>query len=188
MDAVRTLAAACTTQSYWLTGEDEMQSMRRRLRRGGMWLALVITGAMVSGPVAMRAAGHPDFTGKWQADLKTSDFGPMGAPDSAVMNVTQKDVDVTIHSELVMAGNSRAWDATCKIDGKECKSTTGEVTLSLQWQGDTLIVNRALSFNGMAIKIKETWSLSADGKTLTSARALETDQGNAEQKIIFTKS
>jgi hypothetical protein len=86
-----------------------------------------------------------------------------------------------------MGGTPRTWDATCKTDGKECKSTNGEVTLSLQWQGDTLLLNRALSLNGMAVKVKETWMLSADGKTLTSARTLETDQGNADQKIVFTK-
>jgi hypothetical protein len=134
-----------------------------------------------------RAADHPNFTGTWTADPKTSDFGPMGAPDKAVMIVTQKEPDVTIRSEFVITGIQRTWEATCKIDGSECKSTNGETTLSLQWQGDTLILNRALSFNGMAVKIKEVWSLSADSKTLTSTRTLMTDQGDAAQKIVFTK-
>jgi hypothetical protein len=164
-----------------------MQSMQRRLARSGVMLALVLTGAMLPSPAAVRAAAHPDFTGNWQADLKTSDFGPVGAPDRFAMNVTHKEPQLTIHSELVMGGTPRAWDATCTTDGKECKSTNGEVTLSLQWQGDSLAVNRAQSFAGMNVKIKETWALSADGKTLTSARSLETDQGNAAQKIVFTK-
>jgi hypothetical protein len=134
-----------------------------------------------------QAAGHPNFTGNWSVDAKTSDFGPMGAPDKALMNVTHKEPEVTIHSELVMGGTPRTWDATCKTDGTECKSTNGEVTLSVTWQGDTLILNRSLSFSGMAVKVKEAWSLSADGKTLTSTRTLMTDQGNADQKIVFTK-
>jgi hypothetical protein len=50
-----------------------------------------------------------------------------------------------------------------------------------------LLLNRALSFGGMSVKVKETWSLSSDGKTLTSTRALQTDQGNLDQKFIFTK-
>ncbi len=103
------------------------------------------------------------------------------------MNVAHKEPQLTIHSELVMGGTPRTWDATCTTDGKECKSTNGEVTLSLQWQGDSLALNRAQSFAGMNVKIKETWTLSADGKTLTSARSLETDQGSATQKIVFTK-
>jgi hypothetical protein len=102
--------------------------------------------------------------------------------------VTHKEPQFTIHSDLVMGGTPRTWDATCTTDGKECKSTNGEVTLSVQWQGDSLILNRAQSFAGMNVKIKETWALSADGKTLTSTRSLETDQGNAAQKIVFTKA
>ncbi len=149
---------------------------------------LTLAAGLLRLAAGLQAADHPNFTGNWQADPKASDFGPMGPPDKAVMNVTHKEPEVTIHSELVMAGNSRAWDATCKTDGKDCKSTNGEVTLTLSWQGDALIMNRALSFNGMAVKIKETWTLSADGKTLTSARSLQTDQGGADQKIVFTKS
>jgi hypothetical protein len=165
-----------------------MHSMQGRLKQRGMLVILTLSAfAMLRLAAGVQAAGHPNFTGDWQADPKASDFGPMGPPDKAVMNVTHKDPDVTIHSELVMGGTPRTWDATCKTDGKDCKSTNGEVTLSLQWQGDTLLLNRALSLNGMAVKVKETWTLSADGKTLTSARTLETDQGNADQKIVFTK-
>ena len=164
-----------------------MRSKHGQLKRCGLLATLTLTSALLGATTATRAAEHPNFTGNWQADPKTSDFGPMGAPDKAVMNVTHKEPEVTIHSEMVMGGTPRTWEATCKTDGKECKSTNGEVTLSVQWQGDTLILNRALSFNGMAVKVKETWSLSTDGKTLTSARALSADQGTMDQKIVFTK-
>jgi hypothetical protein len=164
-----------------------MNSMQRGRTQRRVLVILTLMVGMLRLGAGVQAADHPNFSGSWQADPKASDFGPMGAPDKALMNVTHKDPDVTIHSELVMGGNPRIWDATCKTDGKECKTTNGDVTLSLSWQGDTLILNRALSFNGMAVKIKETWSLSADGKTLTSARTVETDQGNADQKIVFTK-
>jgi hypothetical protein len=152
-----------------------------------MVAVLALAGAMLAASAVTRAADHPNFTGNWQADNKASDFGPIGAPERVVMNVTHKEPEVTIHSEFVLNGTSRTWDATCKTDGKECKSTNGDVTLSLQWEGAALILNRASSFGGMSLKIKETWSLSPDGKTLTSARALTTDQGNLDQKIIFTK-
>ena len=165
-----------------------MDSMQRgRTQRRVLVILTLMVGLLRLG-AGVQAADHPNFSGSWQADPKASDFGPMGPPDKAVMNVTHKDPDVTIHSELVMGGTPRIWDANCKTDGKECKTNNGDATLSLSWQGDTLILNRALSFNGMAVKIKETWRLSADGKTLTSARTVETDQGNADQKIIFTKS
>jgi hypothetical protein len=164
-----------------------MDSMQRWGGRRRVLVILTLTVGLLRVTAGLQAAEHPNFTGNWQADPKASDFGPMGAPDKAVMNVTHQEPDVTIHSELVMGGNPRTWDATCKTDGKECKSKAGDVTLTFTWQGETLILNRMLSFNGMAVKVKETWSLSADGKTLTSARTLETDQGNADQKIVFTK-
>jgi hypothetical protein len=160
-----------------------MHAMQGWLTRGGGGLLVMLT---LSGTL-LAAADHPNFTGSWSADPKASDFGPMGPPEKAVLTVTHKEPEVTIHSELVMGGAPRTWDATCKTDGSACKSTNGEQSLSLTWQGETLLINRALSFNGMSVKIKETWSLSSDGKTLTSARTLETDQGNADQKVIFTK-
>ena len=130
----------------------------------------------------------PNFSGNWTADLKASSFGPIGSPDHLTMQVTHKDPEISIHYDLGMAGTPVIYEATCKIDGKECKATKGEVTLSLQWQGDTLILNRAMSYGGMAIKLKESWTLSADGKTLTSSRDVSTDQGAASQKVVFTKS
>jgi hypothetical protein len=166
-----------------------MQSKQRTLNGRGLLVTLTLAlGLLRFSAAGVQAADHPNFSGSWQIDPKTSDFGPMGPPDKSVMNVTHKDPDVTIHSEVVMGGTPRVWDATCKTDGKECKSTAGDVTLSFAWQGDSLVLNRALSFNGMAVKIKENWTLSADGKTLTSTRTLETDQGNADQKIVYTKS
>jgi hypothetical protein len=156
--------------------------------RGRWRLAMATVGmACVLGVAAPKAAGHPDFSGKWVADLKASDFGPVGAPDKAMLTVKQSDPEIAIHSELSMGGQARDWEATCKTDGKECKSTNNEVTLSLEWKGDALLLNRSLSFSGMDIKIHETWTLSSDGKTLTSARSVETPQGNGEQKVIFTK-
>src|SRR5690348_616396 len=147
-------------------------------RRGrGLLVILTLTGALLRLSAVTQAADHPNFSGNWQADTKTSDFGPMPPPDKAVMTVTHQEPQLTIKSELSTGGQSRTWEATCKTDGSECKSTDGEVTLNVSWQAETLVVNRALSFNGIAVKIKETWTLSADGKTLTSARALMTDQG-----------
>jgi hypothetical protein len=162
-----------------------MQPVQWSVRRSG-WL-LAVVGMAIASFAAVRGAGHPDFSGNWQADLKTSDFGAMGQPDRMVMNVTHKEPEVTIHSDLVMAGASRAWDVTCKTDGKECKSTNNDVTLSLQWHDDSLLLNRAFTVQGYAIKVHETWVLSPDGKTLTSSRTVETDQGNGTQKVIFTK-
>ncbi len=163
-----------------------MRSIQRR-SRGGMVAVLTLAGAVLAAAAATQAADHPNFSGNWQVDTKASDFGPMGPPERAVMNVTHKEPEVTIHSEFSLGGTSVTWDATCKTDGKECKSTNGNVTLSLQWQGDNLIIDRASSFGGMSLKIKETWSLSSDGKTLTSSRTLATDQGNLDQKFVFTK-
>ncbi len=152
------------------------------------WLAMVGLACVVGafGPVTAGAAGHPDFSGKWAADFKASDFGPMGSPDKAGLTVTQKDPEISIHSELSVGGQSRDWEATCTTDAKPCKANN-DMPVSLEWKGDALIVHRGVSFQGMDIKITETWTLSADGKTLTSDRAVETPQGNGTQKIVFTK-
>jgi hypothetical protein len=136
----------------------------------------------------VRAAAQADYSGNWTGDLKASDFGEVGSPDHVTMNVTHKEPEITVHYDLGLAGNPVVWDATCKTDGSECKSKTGDVTLSFKWEGPSLTLNRAMSFGGMAIKMKETWTLSADGKTLTSSRAIATPQGDTTQKVVFTKS
>jgi hypothetical protein len=162
--------------------------MTRTHRRVTQWLMVMGFGVWLAAAMSARAAAQPDFSGTWQADLKASDFGAMGAPERAMLTVTHKEPEVTIHSEISVQGNPIMWEATCKTDGKECKGTKGDVTIAVQWQGTSLLLNRSISVGGMSLKVKETWTLSADGKTLTSARDLSGDQGSLSQKVIYTKS
>ena len=39
----------------------------------------------------------------------------------------------------------------------------------------------------MSLKTTETWSLSADGKSLTVKRDMETPRGNNSSEMVFTK-
>ena len=79
---------------------------------------------------------------------------------------------------------------TYSLDGKETKA--GEITRKAKVENDgKLKLNSSRSFetpNGaISITTKDTWSLSADGKTLTVKRDMETPRGTNSSEMVFTK-
>ncbi len=69
---------------------------------------------------------------------------------------------------------------------------TVPVTLGSKWDGSKLVLNRSSTFNGPNGEVKntskETWELSADGKTLTIHAERTGMQGTTTSTKIFTKS
>jgi len=75
-------------------------------------------------------------------------------------------------------------------DGKETTSTGmggSEVKSTARWEGSTLVVNSKTSFQGGDVNIKDSYSLSPDGKTLTEVTHVETSIGNFDSTSVFDK-
>ena len=83
------------------------------------------------------------------------------------------------------------------LDGKETVNDMsgamgGKMSLKAKTEKDgklTLLQTREFEtpMGAMTMKTTETWSLSADGKTLTVKRESETPRGTNSSEMVFTK-
>jgi len=135
------------------------------------------------------AQSKPNFTGAWKLNIAKSDFGPLPAPDSETDTFTQTDAGI---KDLV-TGNSQQGKLdttiTYNFDGTETVNNIGglEIKSKAKWDGPLLTITSKLKFQDQDVDVKDIWTLSADGKTLTKDTHFTSSMGEADQKYIFEK-
>jgi hypothetical protein len=136
----------------------------------------------------MQGQTKANLNGTWKMDPAKSDFGPGPVSDSrldriGIEGTTLKD---TITQKL-HGGPESTYDMIYSLDGKESTNHVrgNLVESTAQWEGDELVVDSKVHALRLAI-MKDRYSISADGKTLTLVRHISGAR-NAEQKIIFDK-
>jgi hypothetical protein len=80
--------------------------------------------------------------------------------------------------------------STCTTDGKECTNEGFQGSLIksvMKWDGDALVVESQGKFGDLDFTMKQKWSLSDDGKTLTVAQSVGTSMGDFSQTLVFDK-
>jgi hypothetical protein len=60
-------------------------------------------------------------------------------------------------------------------------------TSTAHWDGAALVVDSKLSFQGTDVKVKDTYTLSSDGKTLTQVTHVESGMGNFDSTSVYDK-
>ena len=58
---------------------------------------------------------------------------------------------------------------------------------TLKWDGSNLKISSKFDYNGSPVTGEATWTLSADGKTLTINGHFSSSMGEADQKLVFEK-
>ena len=150
-------------------------------------IALLITAGLAS---FASADDKPNFSGDWKMNAAKSDFGPVPAPTSYTRKITHAEPSITVEdTQLGTALGDQHDTRTYTTDGKEISySANGaDVKSAASWDGATLLINSKASIQGMDITIKDTWSLSDDGKTLTDSAAIGTPMGDLAIKLVFEK-
>ncbi len=149
--------------------------------------------AATPGAEAMIHTGgsHPDFSGTWNLDIAKSNFGQGQPPTSEVDTITENGNSITIAAAQKggMMGDSNTTE-TFTTDGQPSTWNgmgNTKVTGTSTWDGNNLVVNAKTSFQGADVTIKNTYSLSADGKTLTSAAHIVTSMGNFDSTSVYDK-
>jgi hypothetical protein len=139
--------------------------------------------------LAGAAQAKPNFSGDWKLNVDKSDFGPMPPPTTMTQKIDHADPDLKVSTSQSGPQGDISYDAKYTTDGKECTNTVGpmEAKSTVTWDGDDLAVTTDLDANGMQIKIKGKWSLSADGKTLTQSAHVNTPQGEIDMKYVLEK-
>ncbi len=137
---------------------------------------------------------RPNLSGTWNLDASRSDFGPMPPPDSIVLVVAHKDPALKVTStqkvEQATLTNERNLTTDGKPNTNKLRSLDGEqdVVSTSRWNGAALVTTFKMQSQGIALDMKDTWTLSADGKTLTVSRGIATPQGDELTiRMVYTK-
>jgi hypothetical protein len=164
------------------------------------------------------AAKSTDFSGKWTLDVGKSKLDERMRIESMTLTVSQKEKELTTESEIkrtppkdnMTPGGGRGGmggglagtgpeKRTYGLDGKETTedNTSGGIPSTAKLKAElkkdgTLNLSVTRKFNtplGEAEAVtKETWSLSADGKTLTISRDQTTPRGSFSSTFVLNKN
>src|SRR3982750_3572227 len=142
------------------------------------------------------------FEGSWKLNESKSELGDFGgrfAPRK--IKVEQKDDAITIAKTTpgFNGGEDVVRTETLTFDGKTVESTSqggfgkSKRKASIKWSADdkSFVITQNTSFEGqdgpIEISGTETWTLSADGKTLTAETKKTSPQGEYAMKAVYDK-
>lgn len=134
----------------------------------------------------VQAQGKSNLSGTWKMDAGRSDFGHGPAPDSRIDRITQDDPRLKDTITQSNRQGEMTYDMNYTTDGQESTNTVrgNHVKSAARWEGDELVIDSKV---GARAEIKDRWSISPDGKTLTLQRHLVGPMGSTDQKILFEK-
>ena len=138
---------------------------------------------------ALAQDGKPNFSGTWELQVEKSDFGPLPGPKAQTNVVEHKDPKLKVATTAKTDQGDRTTVRNFTTDGEENTNQLGNGTLKSRahWVENALVVEGTLEVQGNKVQIKDRWQLSDDAKTLTVARLLSSEMGEAEQKFVFDK-
>ena len=150
------------------------------------------TGALLFALIASLAWAQPkpNFSGTWKQDNARSSFGGLPAPISVVDIVTHKEPDIHLTQTVVgPQGDSVTSEHDYATDGREQTGKSRNYTekSTVKWEGNSLVFENKRDYSGREVIIRERWTLSTDGKTLTKERAAPGAKGEVRQTFVFEK-
>ncbi|MGH9715345.1 MAG: hypothetical protein ACRD4R_01230 [Candidatus Acidiferrales bacterium] len=176
------------TMSRQISGAMSMQQKMVFDREGN---SSADTSAPAANGGTASAGSHPDLSGTWNLDVAKSNFGQGQAPTSEVDTITQSGDSVKIVSAQKggMMGDMNTTEALTTDGQSSSWSGMGntKVNGTATWDGDKLVVNAKTSYQGSPVTIKDTYSLSPDGKTLTSVTHITSSMGNFDTTSVYDK-
>ena len=157
-----------------------------------------------------------DFSGNWELDVNKSKLDERMRLESMTMNVAQTEKDIKIETTTKRAengggmnrgggmfGNGTQTVTYSLVEGSFLEAvtissnvgggnTSGKTILEAKMETDgKLNLSSVRTFNTqmgeMTITVKEVWSLSDEGKTLTVRREMQTPRGNNSSELVFAK-
>lgn len=155
--------------------------------RMSRWLVITLVTLSVG---TLFAQSKPNFSGEWKMVPAKSDFGMMPAPTTAVQKITHNDPELKVVNTQTGDQGTFTTESTYTTDGKECvnKGRMGDVKSTLKWDGNALVIDSKLDFQGTEVAITNRWTLSEDGKTLTMNMHFASGMGEGDAKIVYEKS
>ena len=128
-----------------------------------------------------------NFSGVWEADVTKSKFV---GPAPARLHVTLDHQDPELQEHLVTMrtdGSVSRAVFVCRITGKEGTLQFGGNPMrgTAYWQGDELVIESWIKLGDGEVFLRDCWSLSSDGHTLTMEHR---NDHLAGQRVLFERT
>ena len=136
-----------------------------------------------------KPAAPPNFTGTWNVNIEKSNFGPSATPQSMVYKIDHREPSLKLTSTRVDQGAEDTVSLSLTTDGKESSNIVrGDAVKSkVKWDGSALLIDSVTKVEGNNFALKDKWTLSGDGKTLTWVRRFVSPDGDAEANYVLEK-
>jgi hypothetical protein len=143
-------------------------------------------------------AAVTNFSGTWALNEGKSELGQGGGRGVASKIVAEQKADAIglTKTSKNFQGEEVTASETLSFDGKESESIvfgTAKKRSTLKWAADTQTFTISSTINvdrggqSMEFKASETWSLAADGKTLSVQTSFSTPNGDITTKAVYDK-
>jgi len=149
---------------------------------------------MLAGLLVLAASASaqtkPNFSGDWKLNAAKSNFGQMPAPTSLTQKIAHNDPSLKVQTAQSGDFGDLNSDFSFTTDGKECQNAMGDMfkmTSTVKWDGDILMFDSKMDFQGTAMSGVDKWSLSPDGKTITVQRHFSGPMGEGDAVIVLDK-
>lgn len=130
----------------------------------------------------------PDFTGNWKPNASKSDMGPMPVSEN-VMKVDHKDPQLKVNVTMPGPEGEAPVEMNYRTDGTETENSFGPMTFKGKgrWEGESVVIESKAESDMGSMSMKEKWTLSDAGKTLTIERSMSSPQGEMAMKAVYDK-
>jgi hypothetical protein len=188
--------ASSTSSLFFFEGKSVKKTLSIALLVAGLAIGGQAQTAAVNPTNAAVSSAKPNLSGTWKLNLEKSDFGDMQGPVSETDTLTLAGDDLKIAIASETEQGKLNYEYSLKTDGTDTPVPAGtmpaESPLQIlsskgEWQDSLLVVTQKITYGEYSLTTKATYTLSADGKTLTKALHVETDNGALDFRSVYEK-
>ncbi|MBE3040231.1 MAG: hypothetical protein IMZ62_15655 [Chloroflexi bacterium] len=151
----------------------------------GRSLALLALAFAFLTLTGVNAEPKPDFTGTW---TRTEPALQSGSSYMERVEQHGSDLKVVVDSSGTFAGFHLEHEYTIGGGETSTKDSEGRTrTVSVDWDGETLVFVTSTTEGANVTTVREVWSLPADGQTLNRSRTTTSWRGTTVEKSAFAR-
>ena len=150
----------------------------------------IAIAAMVTLVVSVGATdAKPNFSGEWKLDEGKSKLGPLPRSYSLTRKITHADPRLEVADSQQGGPGEQTSTQEYTTDRKVSTNTfmNNPVESTAVWDGNSLVITMKADVQGFAFQRIDRWTLSADGKTLTSVVAVHGGDGDFEFTFVMNR-
>jgi hypothetical protein len=167
--------------------------MKNVILGAALFLGTVIAGLGQSGSTP---ASRPNLTGVWNLNVAASDFGQVPPPQRQSESILQAGEEFAISITLERDELKQRYTLRFRAGGDASPMAAGSfaddapfriLSVKGEWQGQTMVVTEAVSFQGSEGTLTARYTLSANGKSLTKLTHVAMSAGEFDTRTVYDK-